>query len=117
MLLQDELSGPETDHQHQRTEASPSRQVGNQLHGGVVAPVQVLQQQQQGLFMGEPVDELAKLPEHAILRCAGRFVLQRLPVLACQEPGKLQQPGGRNLPHQRDQSSTVVSPAQSVQRL
>ncbi|MCU7375180.1 hypothetical protein PEC18_31275 [Paucibacter sp. O1-1] len=113
MFLEYQLGGPEGADKHQRAAAAtPPRQVAEQLDRGVIAPLQILQHQQQRLFGAGPIDQLAELAQHAVLSRTGGLALQLPSVLVADEPGQLQEPGGRYPAHQYECRRTAVRAAQ-----
>ena len=73
---------------------------GQQVDGGRVAPVQVLEDEHQGRLGGPRLDEGCALAEHALGPHGMERLLQRVGVRIADQPGHLHQPRWCHLTHQ-----------------
>ena len=71
----------------------PPGQHAEQVDGGRVAPVQILEEEHERRLEGEGIQRLHQLSQHAIARCSLRPPLHRLHIAITQQPRELLQPG------------------------
>lgn len=103
------------DHQQARR-LPPPRQGGEQVQGGIIAPVQVLQHQHQGGLRGHRFQRLRHLPQHPLRRCRHPLALQLGLLGRAEQPGQLPEPGRGIAAQQRDESFALRGPAEPAQR-
>ena len=100
--------------------AGPRRRASTeQAHGGMVAPVQVLDDEHQRLARRLRVEHGTQLAQHALGRGARRVRGARGELrrgVGCQ-PGQAREPGGRALAQCRDPGIAVVAARQLGQRI
>ena len=89
------LRGPVRAHDQQAGRCRPPGQVGQQLDGRAIAPVQALAHEHERPIGGEHLQGVAQLPEHPLRRRPDRPQPQRLEVGGLEQPGQLQQPRRR----------------------
>ena len=82
---------------HKARKILTSRQIGDQLKCGVIAPMQILQNQQQGRFRGKGLNGLSHFAKHPLTGCSGNLRSQRFSLRLRHQGGHLRQPGGRLL--------------------
>ena len=97
MPLHNHLSRPIRTQHEQPRRGAPPRQQGEQVERGVIAPVQVFQDEQQERLGGQRIDHFREFPEHAFPCRPVQFMLQAFPVGSTEQPGHLHQPGRRLL--------------------
>ena len=111
------LGGPIRREQEQTRRFPPTRQDGQQVQGGGVAPVQVFEHQHQRLLGGQPLQGLGELPEHPFPRRPASAAPQRLQVSGRDQARHLHQPGRRLLPQERHPPLPAGAPTHASQRL
>lgn len=96
---------------------TPLGEEPQQVDGGLVAPLQVLEHQQEGHVSGQCLDEDRELAQHAL----GPDGLQRLPqrglILGADQPGHLSQPCRCDAAQQLCQAVATLPAHQTLQRL
>ena len=79
--------------QSRRGARATARDVVHELHGSLIAPVQVFGDEHERMVLRVAVQELAHLPQHARLAGSRELAPQSLPFGSSGKPRKLQQPG------------------------
>ena len=59
--------------QEQPGRAGPSRQIGDQIQGRIVGPVQVLEPEHEETLVVQCLQRLSHFAQHSLRRCAGRL--------------------------------------------
>ena len=103
--------------QQESSRFPPSRQHCKQVEGGVVAPVQVFEHQQQRLSGGQQIKGLSQFTEHPVPGRTGNAAPHYLQIGGTHQAGHLHQPGRGLLPQERHHLLPAGSPTQASQRL
>ena len=117
VVAQHQIGQPKAGHQHPSRRAATPRQVVEQADRGMVAPVQVLDHQQQRLRGGCCIEQRAKFAQHAVLRGTGQLAAQLHLVGLGDKPRQLRQPGGRGLAQRGHPRGRRWPPRQFGQRV
>ena len=115
MVRGDDLGEAEAREPKQPRAGATARDVIHELHGRVIAPVQVLGDEQQRAILRVAVQELAHFAQHAGLARAGELAPQSLAFGRAGEPRELQQPGRSDCANQIRQRR--IAAAQCRERL
>ena len=99
----DQLRHAETAEPEQPCRRAAAREVVDELHRGLVAPVQVLGDQQERSLLRVAIEELAHLAQHPGLAGTGQLAPQRLALFRRREPGQLEEPCRRDRADQVDE--------------
>ena len=85
VLAQDDVDGSIRADDQQRCRVAALRQHGNQVDGGIVAPVEIFEDEDER--HSERRDERRRLAQQAFLRRPAQLALQRLDLLPREHPG------------------------------
>ena len=95
----------------------PAGQIRQQVQRGIVAPVQILQHQQERAADRQHLDRLGQLPQHALLGGPHDPALHRLERRRTEQRGHLGQPRGGLLLQHRQERRALGFSTQPAQRL
>ena len=117
MPTQQHLDGPIGPQNEQPRGAQPAGQIRQQVQRGIVAPVQILQHQQERAADRQHLDRLGQLPQHALLGGPHDPALHRLERRRTEQRGHLGEPRGGLLFQHRQQRRSLGFSTQPAQRL
>ena len=92
MIRADDFRKAEAREPQQSSAGATARDVVDELHRRLIAPVQVLGDEQQRTIRRVAIQQLAHLPQHARLARAGELAAQSLALGCTAQPRQLQQP-------------------------
>ena len=116
-LGQGGLDGAIGGDQEQPSGLPPPGDQREQVHGRRVAPVEILENEDEGGVGGQRLDQLRHLAQHALSRGPDELALQRVPVARVEEPRHFHEPGGRVSTQERDEPIGRASAAEPGERV